>query len=323
MKKSLIFILCSAFLLAICLMVGTYSAHGFGLPALDSPIFRLRLYRVLCGFIVGAGLSCAGAVLQAILRNPLAEPYVLGVSSGGALGAAIAIFLGLSSSLFFLPASAFLFAGLTLMLVYTLAKAGGKLSIYSLILSGTIVSAVCSSILMFLISTAPIEGMHSILWWMLGDLGMADKNLLLICGILISAGICSSWLISKELNALSLGSEMAHHVGIRTETAIRLGLVLATVTTAAAVSLCGIIGFVGLIVPHVVRGITGPDHRKLIPATAVAGGVFLAVCDAVARVALFNYQGPVELPVGVVTAVIGGPFFLVILFKRRKRGWVE
>jgi iron complex transport system permease protein len=154
---------------------------------------------------------------------------------------------------------------------------------------------------------------------MLGNLEGYSLQLLAVSGALIVCGVAAAWTLAPELNALALGQEMAHHVGVRTRFAITLGLALATLITATAVALAGLIGFVGLIVPHVVRSLIGPDHRRLIPIAALAGGVFLAICDAVARTVL----APIEIPVGVITALIGGPFFLVILRSRRKRGWIE
>ncbi|MEI6971559.1 MAG: iron chelate uptake ABC transporter family permease subunit [bacterium] len=280
---------------------------------------RLQLFRVLAAFIVGAALACAGIVLQALLKNPLAEPYVLGVSSGAALGAALAIVGGLATAgAFVLPAVAFAAGAATLALVYVLSRSGGQPSIYGLIISGVIVSSVCSSILMFILAVTPVEGIHSILWWMLGNLQVTSYPLLEAVSILVVSGIAVIWLMSPELNALTLGQEMAHYVGIRTKMAIPLGLAMATLITAAAVAMTGLIGFIGLIVPHVVRNVVGPDHRRLIPAAALAGGVFLALCDLLARTVI----APVEIPVGVITALLGGPFFLIILRSRRKGGWI-
>jgi len=280
---------------------------------------RLRIFRILAALVTGAALSCAGIVLQALLKNPLAEPYVLGVSSGSALGAALAIMGGLATAgAFVLPAIAFVAGAVTLALVYLLSRSGGTSSIYGLIISGVIVSSVCSSILMFIIAVTPIEGLHSILWWMLGNLQVTSYPLLKAVVVIVLAGIAVIWLMSPELNALTLGQEMAHYVGIRTNTAIALGLAIATLITAAAVAMTGLIGFIGLIVPHVVRSLVGPDHRRLIPAAALAGGVFLALCDLLARTVL----APVEIPVGVITALLGGPFFLIILASRKKRGWI-
>ena len=299
-------------------------AAGAGLPylhtALGRAVLLLRLNRVAGGFLVGAALACAGVVLQALLRNPLAEPYVLGVSSGAGLGAALAIFFGLTAfGELVLPACAFVLALATLALVYALASQHGRTSLYGLLLSGVIVSAVASSLLMLLISLAPLEGLHSITWWMLGNLQMPAGGLLAWCGGLIAAAVLAAWLLARELNALTLGREMAHHLGVRPGLVVGLGLLCATLLTATAVALAGLIGFVGLIVPHAVRSVTGPDHRRLIPAAALAGGLFLVLCDALARTLL----APIELPVGVITALLGGPFFIVLLRRRRKAGWVE
>jgi iron complex transport system permease protein len=304
--------------LVLCLFLGP---SGIGLPDGDArrEILQLRVTRVLAGLIIGASLSCAGVVLQAILRNPLAEPYVLGVSSGAGLGAALAILTGLGAmSAFALPLCAFAMAVVALIVVYALARQGSTPSIYGLILSGVVVSSVCSSVLMFLISVAPIEGMHSILWWMLGNLEVSSDALLTVTGLLAAAGCLGIWLLAPELNALTLGREMAHHLGVRVKVAIGAGLLLSTLITAASVGVGGMIGFVGLIIPHTLRSLVGPDHRRLIPASALGGGAFLAVCDALARTVM-----PVEIPVGVVTALIGGPFFLVLLRRRRQQGWME
>lgn len=307
--------------LGLCVLFGS---SGIGLPDLQTPLGRsimyLRTNRVLQGFMVGAALSCAGAVFQAVLRNPLAEPYILGVSSGAGLGAAVCILFGITTiSVFALPLFAFISASATLALVFFLAKRGsGTPSVYSLILSGVILSSICSSILMFLVSTASSEGLHSVIWWMLGNLQSASLELLGAVSLMIIAGCVAAVLMARELNALTLGSEIAHHIGIKPRTVIITALGIATIITASAVSISGLIGFVGLIVPHVMRAIVGPDHRRLLPASAVAGGAFLAVCDAVARSSI-QY----EIPVGVITALFGGPFFLVILARRRKQGWIE
>jgi len=305
--------------LGLCLLFG---AEGLGLPSGPArrTILYLRLNRVLAGLLVGAGLSSAGVVLQALLRNPLAEPYVLGISSGAGLGAGLAILAGAAAVSFVaVPLSAFLAGMGTLLLVYRLASQRGGPSIYSLLLSGVIVSAMCSSILMFVISIAPVQGLHSVVWWMLGNLEVYARGLLRLSGLVIPGGVLAIWLLAPELNALTLGREMAHHVGVRAHLAMAAGLTLATLVAATAVALSGLIGFVGLIVPHAMRLLVGPDHRRLVPASALAGGMFLAVCDAVARTVL----APREIPVGVITALLGGPFFLILLRKRRARGWIE
>ncbi|MBI3987766.1 MAG: iron ABC transporter permease [Lentisphaerae bacterium] len=307
--------------LGACMCVG---AGGVGWPdwstAGGQAIFDLRLNRVLAGFVVGAALACSGVMLQALLRNPLADPYVLGVSSGAALGAAVVILTGCTAwHVLVLPGNAFLFALGTLALVYLLASEGGSPSIYGLLLSGVIVSSMCSSLLLLLVALAPVEGLHSVMWWMLGDLQVYSRPFLKVSAALIGVGCGAIWFLARDLNALTLGREMAHHLGVRTRLMIGLGLAIATLTTALAVSLAGLIGFVGLVVPHAMRAVFGPDHRRLIPVSALAGGLFLALCDTLAR----TVMAPVEIPVGVVTALVGGPFFLSLLRNRRKRGMLE
>jgi len=322
MKRSVIvwwLFLLSPLVLGACVLAGATGISGLDWhTATGRAIFWLRVHRVAAGFVIGAGLSCSGVVLQALLRNPLADPYILGVSSGAGLGAALVIVSGFAVA-GLLPVSAFLAAILTLSVVILLARNGGAPSIYGLLLSGVIVSSMCSSMLMLIISLASAEGLHSITWWMLGNLQIVSSSLLMISGTLIILGALGIWGLARNLNALTLGREMAHHLGIRTGVAVTLALALATLTTAASVGLAGLIGFVGLIVPHLMRSLVGPDHRRLVPAAALAGGWFLALCDALARTAL----APVEIPVGVITALIGGPFFLILLRRRRKHGWVE
>lgn len=327
MKKRPFFII---FLLALAVIPIVWlslcsGASGFGFPDISTEngkaILMLRKHRIAAGFMVGASLSCAGAVFQALLRNPLAEPYVLGISSGAGLGAAIAILFGLAAiNVFALPITAFVSAGITLALVFRLASDNGELpSIYSLILSGVIVSSVCSSMLMFLVAIAPVEGLHSVVWWMLGNLQPADYSLLSITSLFMLAGMFILWAMGAELNAMTLGSETAHYLGIRTKLVLISALATATLITASAVGLAGLIGFVGLIVPHAARQFAGPDHKKLLPFSALLGGIFLVLCDIFSRTIL----SPREVPVGVITAIFGGPFFLILLKIRRKRGWME
>ena len=323
MKKRfniLLFLVASLAVLAACALTGP---HGIALPDLHSgtgrAIAELRLYRVIAGFVVGGALACSGAVLQALLRNPLAEPYVLGVSSGGALGAALVIVGGLASThLLALPGGAFVAALATLILVHTLASRRGTTSIYGLILSGVVVSSMLSSVLMLLVAFSTVEGMHTVIWWMLGNLQVTSGAILLGCSLCAVAAFVVVWILARSLNALTLGRDMAHHLGVRTRRVVALSLAAATLAAASAVALAGLIGFVGLIVPHATRHLVGADHRRLLPAATIAGGVLLVLCDTFARVAF----APLELPVGVITALTGGPFFLMLL-RRRKRAWVE
>lgn len=316
-----------AFLLAVPLLLGVsllVGPSGIGLPDSSTPsgqaILSLRFGRFFMGIMVGAALSASGTVFQAILRNPLAEPYVLGVSGGAGLGAALSILVGGSLlGAVGLPVTAFIFAVLTLMAVYGIAgQGGGSPSVYSLILSGVIISAICSSVIMFLVSTADIDGMHTVVWWMLGNLQPGDLREQLVPLFFITVAVGLLWMLAPSLNILTLGRDMAHYRGLNANFVILASLLLATLLAATAVSMGGMIGFVGLIVPHVMRALFGPDHRWLVPASAIGGGAFLVLCDAIAR----SVMAPVEIPVGVVTALCGGPFFLVILRRKMSNAWI-
>lgn len=316
------------FLVAVPLLLGLsllFGPTGVMLPDFNEPvgkaIMALRFNRLVMGLLVGSALSVSGVVFQAILRNPLAEPYVLGVSGGAGLGATMAILFGVVAAVpLSLPLTAFVSAVATLFLVYGIASkgSGGGPSVYSLILSGVIISAICSSLIMFFVSMASVEGLHNVVWWMLGSLQPVPGGQRLVSVLFIASGIGGAWLLSSRLNALTLGREMAHYQGINADVVIMVGLLCATLMAATAVSMAGMIGFVGLIVPHVARAMFGPDHRWLIPLSAVGGGTFLAVCDAFARTVL----APIEVPVGVVTALAGGPFFLLILQRKMKSTWI-
>jgi iron complex transport system permease protein len=308
-------------LLGVSLLLGP---SGIGLPDMATSsgqaIFSLRLGRFFMGMMVGAALSASGTVFQAILRNPLAEPYVLGVSGGAGLGAALSILVGggLLGAVG-LPLTAFVFSVLTLMAVYGIANQGGVPSVYSLILSGVIVSAICSSVIMFLVSTADIDGMHTVVWWMLGNLQPGSWSEQMVSLLLITGALAGLWLLAPALNVLTLGREMAHYQGLNAGFVTMSSLLLATLLAATAVSMGGMIGFVGLIVPHVMRAVFGPDHRWLVPASAIGGGTFLVLCDSLAR----TLMAPIEIPVGVVTALAGGPFFLIVLRRKMKYAWTD
>lgn len=275
-------------------------------------IFYLRLFRVILAILAGAGLGVCGVVLQGILRNPLAEPYILGISSGAGLGAVITIILGLSAIL--LPITAFLGAILSLILVYNLANINGKINIHSMILSGVIISIMFSGIMIFLIFISPNEALYGIMGWLLGNLQIYNpKNLIYLSGV-VSLGILLIWIFSKDLNAMSIGEEEAMHLGIDTESIKKVLFIITSLITASIVCLCGLIGFVGLIIPHIMRLIVGPNHRKLIPATALAAASFLVISDTVARSVLVS----IEIPIGVITALIGAPIFIFLLRRKQK-----
>ena len=282
-----------------------------------APLVKLRAARALLGMIVGAGLAVAGLILQAVLRNPLADPYVLGVSSGAGLGAALAMLGGLAAvGAWAISGVAFAGAVLTILLVYALARVGKTVPIYTLLLSGVIVNAVASSLLIFLAHTAFARGrgLRSVMWWLLGSLQVFEPWPVIIAGAAVGAGIGVTLFFTRDLNVLSVGEEPAAHLGLRVERTKKLLFVISSMMTGVAVAVSGLIGFVGLIVPHAVRLVVGPDNKVLVPLSALAGAVFLVIADIIARTA--RPMG--ELPIGVITAFLGGPFFIYLL--RRQRG---
>ena len=275
-------------------------------------ILYLRLSRVLMAMLAGSGLAVSGIALQAILKNSLAEPYILGTSSGAGLGAVLAIVIGMPKT--FIPLVAFLGAILTIILVYNLARQGNKVPVQSLILSGVIVSISLSAIIVYLVSTSSNEALHGMMWWLWGNLQVYDLNLLLIVGIVVVLGIIAIFILAQDLNAISIGEEEAIHLGINIETIKKILFFITALITASLVSMCGIIGFVGLIIPHMMRFVVGPNHKVLIPATCLAAAIFMIMCDMFSRT-MFS---PMEIPIGVITAIIGAPVFIVLLRTKRK-----
>jgi iron complex transport system permease protein len=251
--------------------------------------------------------------MQGLFLNPLASPYVLGVASGASTGAALAILFATGSALF-LPLGAFVGAAAAAGIVYGLSRTRSrKTSIFTLILSGVAVGSLFSAITSFLIFlSSKGEKLSDVLFWMMGGLGRADWTKVSVVTPIVVVCLAAIYFFSRDLNALALGEEGAFHVGVRPETLYRWLLVLTTLLTASAVAMAGTIGFVGLVIPHVMRLLIGPDHRRLIPASALAGGCFLIWSDMVARTAF----APAELPVGVITAFFGAPFFLYLLKTR-------
>ncbi|MBN2058006.1 MAG: iron ABC transporter permease [Candidatus Saganbacteria bacterium] len=280
-------------------------------------VWQIRLPRVILAGLIGLLLSLSGVILQGVLRNPLADPYILGISAGGAVGAALAIsmgggivVLGMSS----VPIAAFIFSLLAVFIVYKLAKVGGRTAPETLILAGVALSAFCSAILALIIIVS--GNLQTIYFWLLGSLAWASwGNVITVAPYaLIGAGIV--YFYSKELNALLLGEEMAATLGIDVEQVRLILIVVASVMTAAAVSVAGLIGFVGLIVPHWVRLLIGPNHRLLIPIASLSGMLLMILADTLARTML----APLEIPIGIIMSLIGAPFFLYLLRRRRAPG---
>ncbi len=284
-----------------------------------SGIIRLRIARILLAIVVGAGLSVSGAVFQALLRNPLAEPYILGVSSGAGLGATSAIVLGMGAlSIWSVPAMAFCGSIITILIVYRLAREpNGVVPVYTLLLAGVIVNAALSSVLMFIVSSSSSDELHSVIWWLLGNLQIFDWQLLQLVSVVILLCLSVVVMMSHKLNIITLGDEPAGHLGLNVEATKKIFFLLASLMTASAVAACGLIGFVGLIIPHCVRLAIGPDHRRLVLASAISGAIFLILADSFARTII----APTEIPIGVVTTFIGGPFFLYLLKRKKNTYW--
>lgn len=302
--------------------VALRDVFGAGADPMAAKIFwQVRLPRVLLAAVLGGALSVAGIVFQALLRNPLADPYVLGVSAGASVGGTAALLLGLGGSAGLLaglgaPAFAFLGALAALVLVERLATIDGHLAVPTLLLVGVIVNATAGAAILFLQSVASLEELHAVVYFLMGQvpsLGLGRVSLL-AGGVLAASALLL--VFARDYNALSLGEETALQLGVEVERVKRRTFLAGSLLTALAVSTAGMIGFVGLIVPHALRLLVGPDHRRLLPAGLLAGGTLLVLADLGARLV----ARPTELPVGVLTALLGGPFFLYLL-RARRRGY--
>ncbi|MGB0911423.1 MAG: FecCD family ABC transporter permease [Nitrospirales bacterium] len=279
-------------------------------------LLHVRLPRLILAFFVGGSLAAVGVSLQALLRNPLADPSVLGISSGAALGAAVALLFGIGGSMWSLsalPICAFLGAVLSLLIIYRIAVTQYGFSIYTLLLAGVVLSAIFSALIMFLTSIADPNRAFGMLAWLLGSLTGPDYETLAILTVYLGIGLCVLGSQAQSLNLLTLGEEAARSLGVEVERVKKMVFFATALMTGAVVAFSGVIGFVGLIVPHAVRLALGADHRLLLPLAALTGGMFLMAADTVART-LFS---PAEIPVGVVTALVGGPIFLYLLMNRR------
>ena len=279
-------------------------------------LLQVRLPRIVLAFLVGGALAAVGVGLQALLRNPLAEPYVLGISSGAAFGATLGILLGVGGTvmgLSVLPVWAFLGGLLSILVVYRISVMYRMLSVHTLLLAGVILNALFSALIMFAVSIADPTRAFKMMMWLMGTLTAPEYSTLLWLGLLLGVGGALLFRLARPLNVLTMGEETAKALGVEIERVKKRIFVVAALMTGAVVSIAGLIGFVGMVVPHTVRMLVGADHRLLLPASALVGGTFLMVADTIARTVL----SPTELPVGVVTALIGGPIFIYLLVKRR------
>jgi len=280
---------------------------------LYSIVWRIRFPRVLLATVVGATLSLGGLVFQALLRNPLAEPFILGISGGSAIGAIVGILLGLSR----FPGiciTAFLGSLGTLALILVMSTGKSILRKDALLLSGVMVNAFCSAIIMFLVSITQDARLHNIIFWLMGDLSAADLPQVVVLGAILIPCFILVFLFSHTMNLLMMGKDMALTMGVNIKAVTMTLLIVTSFMVSATVSFSGLVGFVGLVIPHLLRLILGPDHRFMVPACLFGGAAYLVLCDLLART--LPQQG--EMPAGVITALIGAPLFIFLLKKSRK-----
>ncbi|MDJ0402180.1 iron chelate uptake ABC transporter family permease subunit [Rhodococcus erythropolis] len=284
-------------------------------PIRDGIVWDLRLPRTLLAALCGAGLGLCGAIMQSLLRNPLADPFVLGISSGASTGAVLIVILGVGSGVIGLSSGAFIGAVISFALVLLLAHAAGGTP-DRVILAGVATTQLFSALTSFIVITsADPEQTRGVMFWLLGSLGGADWLDVALCAAVVAVGLVVCLTHSRALDAFAFGEDAASALGVNVWR-VRVTLLLATaLMTAVIVSVAGAIGFVGLVLPHAARALVGPSHRRLLPASALIGSIFLVWVDAVARTAI----APQELPAGVVTALVGVPAFAVILWRRKAR----
>ncbi|MBF4161087.1 FecCD family ABC transporter permease [Nocardioides acrostichi] len=289
-------------------------------PRGDATLWEVRFPRVAMAALAGASLATAGAVMQGVFGNPLAEPGVVGVSSGAAVAAGVVIAFGLTGAgVWTVPAAAFAGGLLSTLLVYLLSRDGGRTEVVTLVLTGIALNAMTSAGLSFLLFLGDQQAREQIVFWTLGSLNGTRWSAVLVVAPLAALGIAAAILLARSLDLLALGDRGARHVGVDVER-LRIGaIVVVAVLTAAAVSFCGIIAFVGLVVPHLIRLLAGPGHLLLIPASALGGALLLVVADLWARTAVAN----ADLPIGLLTSLVGGPFFFWLIRRARRTagGW--
>lgn len=286
-------------------------------PVYVDVISEIRLPRAILALLVGSGLSLCGAVMQASVQNPLADPYILGISSGASLGATFSIMIGFSIpgilGDFGVASWAFVGALAAAFLVITLANIGGKISSVKLVLAGTVINAMCTALSNFIIYFAKnAEQIRSVSFWTMGSLASATWASIPLVAIIVGISVCFFLTQTRTLNTMLTGEDTATTLGINTNLYRKIYIVFASMVTGILVSTCGIIGFVGLIIPHISRSIVGSDHKRLLPISIVLGGLFLVVCDILARTVIPNG----ELPIGIITSMIGAPVFMYILIKK-------
>ncbi len=289
-----------------------FSSHAS--DAKEFIIWQIRFPRIILAMFTGSALAVCGAAYQSIFRNPLSEPYILGVSSGASLGAAIAIVLGLESFLLGISGLAFMFSLLTVFLIYQIASTGNRMQTTTLLLSGVSFNFLIAAIISFLVILNK-DKMDKIIFWTMGSMASATWSQVQILVPCVVIGITIIYIFAKDLNILLVGTSTAQNLGVEVEKVKKIILFFSTLMVAVAVSFTGVIGFVGFVVPHLIRLCVGPDNRKVIPYSMFGGAVFVLLADTIARMALSGG----ELPVGSITALVGAPFFLFLLYKAKLR----
>ncbi len=286
-------------------------------PVHEAIVMDVRLPRIFAAALVGSALAIAGCAMQGMFRNPMASPFILGVSSGAAFGAALAMVLGIGWGTYTIPGMAFVFATLAIFIVYSIARVRGRVPIETLLLAGIAVGSFFSAMVSFMQYIAG-EKLPAIVFWLMGGLWASDWDKVVMALPPIILGMGGILLFNRDLNLMLLGEEQALDMGVNVERVKQIILVFASLVASAAVCISGIIGFVGLIIPHIMRILVGPDHRILLPSSCLGGAMFLIWTDTLARTVI----QPTELPVGIITALFGAPFFLFLLRRRRRvTGW--
>ncbi len=280
----------------------------------ETILWDIRFPRVMLALVTGIALSVAGGAFQGLFKNPMADPYILGVSPGAALGASIMYAFGEKLGVASVPLAAFSTGLLVMVLVYRLAAVGRRVPVTGILLSGVAVGSFCMALVSLIIYVARPDARDSIIFWMMGGLSGANWSKVGWLSLYTAAGIAAMGYYGRELNAMLLGEESAEHLGVEVEHVKRIIIGAGALLVAATVSYCGPIGFVGLIVPHVMRFLVGPDHRLLLPASAVGGAVVVILADTLAR----TVASPMEIPIGLVMSILGGPFFLWLLRRKLK-----
>ena len=280
----------------------------------SSIFWNLRAPRIVLSVLVGAALSVCGAAYQSVFRNPLTDPYVLGISSGASVGAAVAILLGLEAYMLGVGTCALVTGLLTIVVIYRIASIGNRMHTTTLLLTGVCITFLMSAIISFIMVLRQ-DKMDSIIFWTMGSFASASWTEVAIVTPVVAVGIGIVLYYARDLNLLLAGSETARSLGVEVERVKRVLLLSTTLMVAFCVATCGVIGFVGLVVPHCLRLVLGPDNRRIVPCAIFAGGLFMLLCDTLARTLLM----PAELPVGSLTALAGAPLFIYLLYKNKKR----